>query len=96
VKSKEKENELNIMISDQGPGLTEQAKRPITNPEILEEIHIKNASDLSLTIVRKFTEAMGGSISCESEPGKGACFTLRFKEYKRPATDGKFWGMFKS
>lgn len=96
VKSKEKQDVLNIMISDQGPGLTEQAKKPITNPEILEEIHIKNASDLSLTIVRKFTEAMGGSISCKSEPGKGACFTLHFKDFQRPTSDGKFWGMFKS
>ncbi len=96
VKSQEEDGELSIVVSDQGPGLTEQAKKPITSPELLDEVHIKNASDLSLTIVRKFTEAMGGTISCESEPGKGAIFTLRFKDYQKPASDNKFWGMFKS
>ncbi|GJM27682.1 MAG: hypothetical protein DHS20C17_03170 [Cyclobacteriaceae bacterium] len=96
VKSYEDGDVLHIAVSDQGPGLTEQAKKPITNPEILDEVHIKNASDLSLTIIRKFTEAMGGEIGCESEPGKGACFTLKFKNYQKPVSDGKFWGMFKT
>jgi len=96
VKTQEEPKHLSILVADQGPGLTEEAKKPITGPELMDELHIKNASDLSLTIVRKFTEAMGGTISCQSEPGKGACFTLSFKEYQKPASENNFWGMFKS
>ena len=96
VKTQENEEFLNIMVSDQGPGLSTEALKPLTNPEPLEEVHIKNASDLSLTIVRKFTEYMGGTISCDTEPGKGACFILKFKDFQKPSSDGKFWNIFKS
>lgn len=96
VKTQENESSLNIIVSDQGPGLTAEALKPLTNPEMMEEIHIKNASDLSLTIVRKFTESMGGTISCDTEPGKGARFILKFKDYQKLTSDSKFWGIFKS
>lgn len=32
---------------------------------------------LGLTITREIARAMGGDVSCESEPGRGSCFTLR-------------------
>ena len=96
VSTQENNELLNIMVSDQGPGLTEQALKPLTNPQAMEENHIKNASDLSLTIVRKFTESMGGSLSCDTEPGKGAKFILEFKDFQKPTSDSKFWGIFKS
>lgn len=96
VKTQEESDTLNIIVSDQGPGMSEQAKKPLTNPEPMDEVNIKSASDLSLTIVRKFTEAMGGTISCDSQPGKGADFILKFKDYQKPSSDGKFWGLFKS
>lgn len=96
MKTQEAGDSLTIIVSDQGPGMSEQAKKPLTNPEIMDEVHIKSPSDLSLTIVRKFTEAMGGTISCKSKPGKGADFILKFKNYQKPAADGKFWDIFKS
>jgi signal transduction histidine kinase len=96
VKTQEQADTLNIIVSDQGPGMSEQAKKPLTNPEPMDEVNIKSASDLSLTIVRRFTEAMGGTISCDSQPGKGADFILKFKDYQKPSSDGKFWGLFKS
>ncbi len=96
VKTQEIDEFLSIKVSDQGPGLSTEALKPLTNSEPMEEVHIKNASDLSLTIVRKFTEYMGGTISCDTEPGKGACFILKFKDYQKPSSDGKFWDFFKS
>lgn len=96
VKTQEIDEFLSIKVSDQGPGLSTEALKPLTNSEPMEEVHIKNASDLSLTIVRKFTEYMGGTISCDTEPGKGACFILKFKDYQKPSSDSKFWDFFKS
>lgn len=96
VKTQEIDEFLSIKVSDQGPGLSTEALKPLTNSEPMEEVNIKNASDLSLTIVRKFTEYMGGTISCDTEPGKGACFILKFKDYQKPSSDSKFWDFFKT
>lgn len=37
----------------------------------------QSGSGLGLSIVKSFIELHGGSVSLESEPGKGACFTCR-------------------
>ena len=38
---------------------------------------------LGLFYVKSLMEKMGGSVSVESEPGKGSCFTLHFLKGKR-------------
>ena len=96
VQTFEDETDLCISIKDQGPGLTAEALKPLTEPLSEEEIEVKNPSDISLSIVRRYTEYMGGTVQCESQPGQGAKFMLRFTDYQKEAGQKGFWDFFKS
>ena len=96
VQTFEDETDLCISIKDQGPGLTAEALKPLTEPLSEEEIEVKNPSDISLSIVRRYTEYMGGTVQCESQPGQGAKFMLRFADYQKESGQKGFWDFFKS
>jgi two-component system, sensor histidine kinase and response regulator len=78
-----------LRIQDQGPGFT---------PEDKQRMYCRYArlsarptggepsSGLGLSIARKLMRAMGGELTCESEPGHGATFTLRLLRFRPPAT----------
>jgi signal transduction histidine kinase/PAS domain-containing protein len=73
-----------IMIKDNGQGFTKDeigkmflkfqkfSARPTGN----EESH-----GLGLSIVKRYIDVMNGTISCESEPGLGAMFTISFPQF---------------
>lgn len=69
-------------IKDQGPGLTaddhqllfEKYQKLSARPTGGEQ-----STGLGLSIVKKYVEAMKGSVWCESEPGQGATFKVQFK-----------------
>jgi two-component system sensor histidine kinase/response regulator len=71
---------VECLVRDEGPGFTveDQAamfhryKRLSARPTGGEP-----STGLGLSIVRKLVLAMNGELSCESEPGKGASFTIR-------------------
>jgi signal transduction histidine kinase len=42
------------------------------------------STGLGLCIVRKLVLAMNGHIACDSEPGRGAAFTLRLPGAENP------------
>jgi signal transduction histidine kinase len=67
-------------IKDEGPGMTEEDKKKLFGKyQKLSARPTGNeiSTGLGLSIVKKFVDAMGGEIWCESEAGKGASFLVK-------------------
>jgi len=77
-----KYNDVQLVMRGEGPGLTEDDRKKLygkfqklsTRPSGEE-----STTGLGLSIVKKYTEAMGVKISCESEFGKGTAFIIEYK-----------------
>jgi signal transduction histidine kinase/ligand-binding sensor domain-containing protein len=70
-----------IGVRDQGPGITREDRKKLFNK--FQKLSARptggeKSTGLGLSIVKRLTEAMGGDIRVESEPGKGATFTVTF------------------
>jgi len=71
---------LLVMVQDNGIGMT-----PTQQAKVFEEFVQADESTtrkyggtgLGLTLVKKFTDLLGGSLALHSEPGKGTTFTLK-------------------
>lgn len=75
VRVERKGDELEIACEDDGPGIPEEI-----HGRLFESFVSAGKSDgtgLGLAIVSKIAEEHGGTVGCESVPGKGTCFTLR-------------------
>lgn len=74
--SQHKSSWLNITVSDTGPGISEEIIGRIFEPFVrANEFNDIQGSGLGLTIVRRFAEAMGGTVEVQST-GTGARFIL--------------------
>ncbi len=72
-------NQLNVVISDTGIGIKESDLNIIFEPFMQAEATTTReygGSGLGLTIVRSLVEMLGGTISVESEFGKGTSFKI--------------------
>jgi adenylate cyclase len=73
------QNQLTFQIIDTGPGISsselEQLFQPFFQAEAGRKLH--KGSGLGLSIVKRFTELMGGTISVESRLGQGSIFTFK-------------------
>ncbi|MCK7525898.1 MAG: ATP-binding protein [Ignavibacteriales bacterium] len=85
----DKSNEKNyamIRVVDTGIGIAKEDQETIFDEfrQVSEGYnrHFEGAG-LGLTIAKKFAEKMGGSISLESEVGKGSTFTVVFPQKKK-------------
>jgi signal transduction histidine kinase len=72
-----------IKVKDNGPGLTEEDQQHIFKK--FQRLSARPTAGegsfgLGLSIVKKYTELMGGKVSCSSNENKGAEFTLEFQK----------------
>ncbi len=70
--------ELLFRCTDDGVGMSQAFLERIFDPfeRVAETAHIEGTG-LGMSIVKKMTDAMGGDISVESEPGKGTTVRIR-------------------
>ena len=83
VNLKNTDQSIRIEIIDEGPGIMEEDK-PLLFQKF-QKLHARptggeSSTGLGLSIVKKYVEAMKGSVWCESEYGKGATFIVEFKK----------------
>jgi signal transduction histidine kinase len=64
-----------ITVSDTGEGMSEEVKAKVFTPLFTTK---PKGQGFGSAVVKKLTEAMGGTVTFESEKGNGARFTLEF------------------
>ena len=79
--------DLELSVSDRGPGLDRRAQRRIFLPFERADDRLSRATEgtgVGLAIVRGIARAHGGDATVESSPGRGARFTMRIPKEKPP------------
>ena len=85
VTGPEDDAEVWIAVRDRGIGMSrDDLERVFGRFERASSAHNYGGLGLGLWIVRQVVEAMGGSISAESEPDRGSTFTLRLPRRAAP------------
>ena len=64
---------VSLTIRDEGPGVPEAIRAEVFNPFFTTKA---KGTGLGLAKVQSVAAAHGGTVTCESEPGRGAAFTL--------------------
>jgi PAS domain S-box-containing protein len=64
-----------VEVSDTGPGMTNEVKRRIFDPFFTTK-PIGSGTGLGLAICHRIVTSLGGEISVESQPGRGATFRV--------------------
>ena len=70
---------LRMSVTDQGPGVTEKEMEMLFQPYgrlRKKTTGGEHSIGLGLSLVKKWIEAMGGAVGCESDPGGGAMFWI--------------------
>lgn len=72
-------------VRDEGPGLTEKDKQKLFSK--YQKLSARPtdgepSTGLGLAIVKKYVSGMGGSVSCVSEHGKGAAFSITLRTHQ--------------
>lgn len=90
------EQQVVITVRDQGPGISEDDQKKLFTPFTRLNSKIgpyEHSVGLGLSIVKLMTQAMGGSVTCQSEPERGATFSVMLPVWpKHPIPTGKTTG----
>jgi signal transduction histidine kinase len=81
VRLYQKDGRPRLEIADQGPGISkEEMKKLFLKYQTLSNKPTggEKSTGLGLSIVKKYVEAMHGSVWCKSEPGEGSIFFVEF------------------
>ena len=75
---------LLIEIEDTGEGISDEDKRRIDSPyvQVASKISRHGGTGLGLAVCRQFAEVMGGSLTFDSELGKGSTFRVTIPNVK--------------
>ena len=79
-----KDNKVFLNVEDTGEGISEEAKSKLFKPLFTTKA---KGQGFGLAVVKKLTDALGGNITFESEPGKGTKFIVELPI--EPKTNGK-------
>lgn len=70
-------NRIIAAVEDSGPGMDEETQRRIFDRFFQgESSHASEGNGLGLTLAKRITELLGGTIRVESAPGEGSRFTV--------------------
>jgi PAS domain S-box-containing protein len=75
ARSSEEGDLVTITVSDTGPGIAAELLPRIFEPGFSTRV---GGPGMGLTVCRRIIEQHGGTIAAQSEPGRGAVFTLSF------------------
>ena len=80
-------DEVAVHVTDTGKGIPADKLEAVFEPfvQLKNDGATLNGTGLGLPISRRLATAMGGSLSVESEVGKGSVFTLRLPRSDRPS-----------
>jgi signal transduction histidine kinase len=82
---------VRLAVRDSGRGIPEDQLTRIFEPFVQVDRHLTHSSQqgvgLGLAISRDLATGMGGSLSAESEVGRGSVFTLTLPRAKSTETD---------
>jgi signal transduction histidine kinase len=78
---------VHLLVADSGMGMNEETRRRVFTPFFSTRAGAGGGTGLGLSVSLQIVEGHGGTIEVESEPGRGAIFTIRLP-ISWPAFDG--------
>lgn len=76
IETRSADDAVELVVRDTGPGMDEATARRVFDPFFTTK-DVGVGTGLGLSVVRGIVAAHGGAISLETNPGEGACFTVR-------------------
>jgi signal transduction histidine kinase len=79
IRVNKKGNDVAITVKDTGVGISQTVKSKLFTPMFTTK---SKGQGFGLPVVKRMTESLGGTVTFESEEGKGTTFTVRLPAKK--------------